>query len=225
SPREAKASVVIPTERKAAFEKAAKEFEAEIIFENSFQEDGIKFTAKPCTTPSILLDIESQKAIIGALTASPNGVFRMSDAMPGLVETSTNLSRVAISDGKLEVLYMTRCMVNYGKVELCAMIRSVWELAGARVKDEGDYNGWAPKMDSVLLATMSNSYKSLFGHTPEVKAIHAGLECGIIGALYTGMDMISVGPTLQYPHSPDERVDIASVAKFYKFLLFTLSKL
>lgn len=224
-PREAFAVVAVPSENVAAFEEAAVAFEQTIAYENAAQEDGISFSVAQCERPKMVAGRKSQAKMIAALTASPNGIFRMSDAMPGLVETSTNLARVGIKNGQLEALYMTRCMVNYGKVELDAMIRSVWELAEATVAETGDYNGWAPNPDSQLLATMKQGYEELFGKTPEIKAIHAGLECGIIGAKFDGMDMISVGPTMQYPHSPDERVNIETVDKFYRFLIYTLAKI
>lgn len=224
-PREAVAVVAVPNENVAAFEEAAIAFEKIVGYENAAQEDGIKLSVAQCERPKMVLSRKSQAKIIAALTASPNGIYRMSDAMKGLVETSTNLARVGIKGGSLEALYMTRCMVNYGKVELNAMIRSVWELAEATVTEEGDYNGWAPNPNSKLLSTMKQTYEELFGKVPEIKAIHAGLECGIIGTKYEDMDMISIGPTMQFPHSPDERVNIETVEKFYKFLLFTLAKL
>lgn len=224
-PREARAIVAVSVENSAAFEAAAAEFQKQIVFENEAQEDSINFAVTKTKAPSKILSRKSQTKIIDALTVTPNGVFRMSDAMPGLVETSTNMARVGIANGQLEVLFMTRCMVNYGKRELNAMIRGAWELAGAEVTQEGNYDGWAPNMSSVLLKTMGEAYMEMFGTMPAIKAIHAGLECGIIGAKYQDMDMISIGPTMQYPHSPDERVNIATVEKFYNFLLFTLSKI
>lgn len=224
-PREAKAIVVIAADNVAAFEKAVQEFQATIIYENAIQEDSISFTAKSIETPSIVIGREDQRTILAALTAAPNGIFRTSDSMKGLIETSTNMSRVSIKGGKMEVLFMTRCMVNYGKRELSAMIRSVFELAGAKVTEENDYDGWAPNMASPILKAMSQGYEELYGKIPEVRAIHAGLECGIIGGKYPKLDMISIGPTLQYPHSPDERVNIATVDKFYKFIIHTLQKI
>lgn len=224
-PREANAIVTVPKSRAAEFEAAAIKFAQDITAEYALVEDSISFTATAVATPSIVVGKDDQKRIISALTATPNGVFRMSDAMIGLVETSTNMSRVLITEGKMEVLFMTRCMVNYGKRELSAMIRSVFELAGAKVTEENDYNGWAPNMGSKILSTMQEAYNELYGRIPEVKAIHAGLECGIIGGKYPELDMISIGPTMRFPHSPDEQVNIATVEKFYKFLVFTLSKL
>lgn len=224
-PREARAVVVVPADKSTAFEKAATEFSATIVKQYAGIEDSIKFTATECEIPSVVVSKEDQRTIIAALTAAPNGVLRMSDAMPGLVETSTNMSRVSVEGGKMSVLFMTRCMVNYGKHELAAMIRAVFELAGAKVVEENDYDGWAPNGASPLVKTMSDCYDKLYGKVPVQKAIHAGLECGIIGAKYNDMDMISIGPTLRFPHSPDEKVNIATVEKFYTFLLYTLKNL
>lgn len=224
-PREARVIVAVPCRNKESFEKAASEFGQTIIREYALVESAIKFVATPIETPSIVVSTDMQTTIIAALTAAPNGILRMSDSMKGLVETSTNMSRVELADGKMTVLFMTRCMVNHGKRELAAMVRSVFELAGARVEETGDYDGWAPNMNSQILATMKDGYHTLYGKTPEVKAIHAGLECGIIGAKYEGMDMISIGPTMRFPHSPDEKVNIATVAKFYEFLLYTLANI
>ncbi|MFI3288110.1 MAG: aminoacyl-histidine dipeptidase [Rikenellaceae bacterium] len=224
-PREAKAVVIVPSERLEKFAEAVTAFEATLQREYGLVEGGAKFTLAQTNAAHTALTPEHQKAIIAALTATPNGIFRMSDAVEGLVETSTNMSRVELKDGELCILFMTRCMVNYGKKELNAMIRSVWELAGATVKEEGDYDGWAPNMESNVLAKMQNLYQELYGKTPEVKAIHAGLECGIIGAKYEGLDMISFGPTIRYPHSPDEKVKIDTVEKFYDFLTKSLAAL
>lgn len=221
-PREAKAVVLVKENDAKAFEAAAAVYQDQIVKYYSAVETAIKFKVTPASMPSKVLSADDQVCIINALTAAPNGIMRMSDAMKGLVETSTNMSRVAVADGKVEVLFMTRCMVNYGKRELDSMIRSVFELAGGVVTDTNDYDGWAPNMASPVLATMLKGYQTLYGRTPEVKAIHAGLECGIIGSKYPDLDMISIGPTIRFPHSPDEKVNVESVAKFYEFLLYTL---
>lgn len=224
-PREAKAVVVVPNANLETFAVAAKAFEATLQMEYALVEDSIIFSVEETSAATKVLTLEHQKAIVAALTATPNGIFRMSDAVEGLVETSTNMSRVELKEGKLCILFMTRCMVNYGKKELNAMIRSVWELAGATVAETGDYDGWAPNMESNVLSKMQNLYSSLYGKVPEVKAIHAGLECGIIGAQYEGLDMISFGPTIRFPHSPDEKVKIDTVEKFYDFLTKSLAEL
>ncbi len=224
-PREAALTIIVPNSNRNSFLEATEEYERTINFENSSQEEGITFMAKETAIPSKVISMEDQNKIVAGLTAMPNGVFRMSDNMPGLVETSTNLSIVDIRNGKLDIKCMTRCLVNYGRKEVNSMIRAAWALTGAKVYEDGEYDGWAPNMQSPLLSTMKETYKQLFNVEPNVTAIHAGLEAGIIGAKFEGMDMISVGPTLQYPHSPDERVNIKSVDKFYKFIVYTLKSI
>ena len=146
----------------------------------------------------------------------------MSADMPGLVQTSTNLARV-VSDGEtVKLQCLLRSSVRSEKEALADAISAVFELAGAEVELTGSYDGWNPDMNSPILKAMLASYEELYGVRPAVTAIHAGLECGIIGSKYEGLDMISFGPTICYPHSPDEKVEIASVAKFYDFLLHTL---
>lgn len=225
-PREAKATLAVPSAKVNEFTQAVAVFEKEIQYEYAAVEDSIKFSVSKLDNTAVeVLKEADQKRIINALTATPNGIFRMSDTVEGLVETSTNISRVELKNGRLDVAFMSRCMVNYGKLELNAMIRSTFELAGGSVEETGDYNGWAPNMDSVILEKMKGIYNSLYGRTPEVKAIHAGLECGIIGAKYPTLDMISCGPTIRFPHSPDEKVKIDTVSKFYEFLTHTLAAL
>lgn len=224
-PREAKALVSVPTYCKEGFEQAVIKFEETIRNEYKLVEDSIKFRAVPVECPSVVATREFQDRFVKAVIAIPNGVMRMSDAVPGLVETSTNMSRIYLACGKAEMFFMVRCMVNYGKPQVVAMIRSVVELAGGRVETQGDYDGWAPDPTSRLLHTMQESYKSLYGKEPEVKAIHAGLECGIIGSKFPGLDMISIGPTIRYPHSPDEKVNIPTVEKYYDFLIYSLKNL
>ena len=157
-----------------------------------------------------------------AVVACPDGVERMSEAMPGLVETSTNLARV-VSDGRcVKMQCLLRSSVNSAKEALGEAISAVMDLAGAATELSGAYNGWNPDMESPILKAMTESYEALYGRKPLVTAIHAGLECGIIGSNYPSLDMISFGPTICYPHSPDEKVEIASVGKFYDFLVHTL---
>ena len=146
----------------------------------------------------------------------------MSDSMKNLTETSTNLAIVK-SDGKsVQISCLLRSSVDSAKMDLVEMMSSVFELAGSKIKFEGGYPGWKPNMESPILKTMQTTYNDLYGKTPEIMAIHAGLECGLLGGVYPSWDMISFGPTIQSPHSPDERVNIASIQKFWDYLLATL---
>jgi len=152
----------------------------------------------------------------------PDGTQRMSIAMPGLVQTSTNLARVVSDGSTIKLQCLLRSSVNSEKEALGEAIKAVFALAGAETILSGSYNGWNPNMESPILKAMTVSYEELYGVKPAITAIHAGLECGIIGSNYPNLDMISFGPTICYPHSPDEKVEIASVAKFYDFLIHTL---
>lgn len=157
-----------------------------------------------------------------AVLACPNGVARMSADVPGLVETSNNLAMVRSNGSTIEIDCLLRSSVDTAKNYLAESMRSVMELAGAEVKFTGGYSGWQPDMKSPILAKMKKVYKDMFGTEPKVMAIHAGLECGIIGATYKGLDMVSIGPTICSPHSPDERVNVASVGKFWDFVVKVL---
>ncbi len=221
-PREARAVVAVPKADTELLLQEVQKYEATLQHEFRAVEDSIRFSAELKKAPAIVVSAEFQGRFVAAMIAMPNGVMRMSDTVPGLVETSTNMSRVELGVGKASVLFMVRCMVNYGKPQVVDMIRSVITLSGGKTVAQGDYDGWAPNPDSAILKTMQGVYKTLYGKTPEVKAIHAGLECGILGAKYPGLDMISFGPTIRFPHSPDEKVNIATVGKFWNFLVETL---
>ncbi len=158
------------------------------------------------------------KAVLGC----PNGVTRMSADVPGLVETSNNLAMVRSNGRSIDIECLLRSSVDSAKNYLAESMRSVMELAGAKVDFKGGYSGWQPDMKSPILAVMKKVYKDMYGVEPKVMAIHAGLECGIIGATYKGLDMVSIGPTLCSPHSPDERVNVASVGKFWDFVVKVL---
>ncbi len=221
-PREAEAVVLV---RSDAFESFAAElaaYEKTVEAEFAGIEDHISITLEKCPAPAQMIAREVAAKLVKAVVACPDGVQRMSMAMPGLVQTSNNLARV-VSNGKtVKLQCLMRSSVNSEKQALGEAIAAVFELAGADVRLTGSYNGWNPDMDSPILHAMVASYETLFGKKPQVTAIHAGLECGIIGATYPNLDMISFGPTIAYPHSPDEKVEIASVAKFYDFLVHTL---
>jgi dipeptidase D len=223
-PRESFALVTVPGDQKERFLSTVSEYEN--IFRNELGdvEPGLSFKAEPATLESGLIDRESQDRLIRLVYGCPNGVIRMSADMPGVVETSTNLAVVKSGEGEIDVLCLLRSSVDSAKDGLAGAVRSVMELAGAGVTLSGSYPGWKPDVDSPILATMKKVYETDFGRVPEVKVIHAGLECGIIGDAYPGLDMISFGPTIRFPHSPDEKVHIESVKKFWDFLVRTLEE-
>jgi dipeptidase D len=157
-----------------------------------------------------------------AIEACPNGVIAMSKDMPGVVETSTNLAIVKSDEENIEIATLQRSSVDNDKTSLSQQVYNVLKQAGALVEISGDYPGWKPNVDSPILMAMKEVYRVKFGEVPEVKVIHAGLECGILGSKYPHWDMISFGPTIRNPHSPDEMVDIKTVGMFWDFLLETL---
>jgi dipeptidase D len=171
------------------------------------------------------MDEGFQATLLDALYATPQGVMRMSDALPGLVETSNNLGVVNVQDGQIEVVCTPRSSVDSALEDVSQMIASVWELAGYEVAFADFYPGWNPDPESPILDLMEATYQALYGQEPEVMAVHAGLECGVIGARYPGMDMISIGPTLHDVHSPAERLFIPSVGNVMTLLLEVLQKI
>ncbi|MEG0788940.1 MAG: aminoacyl-histidine dipeptidase [Alistipes sp.] len=221
-PREAVATVLVKTKDFEQFTKEVKAYEKVVKAEFAGVEDTISIKVKECEAPATMIAKEVADNLTKAIIGCANGVQKVSLSMPGLVQTSSNLARV-ISDGKtVKLQCLLRSSVNSEKEELGESMAAVFELAGAKVELTGPYDGWNPNMESPILKAMTASYEALYGKEPAVTAIHAGLECGIIGGNYPKMDMISFGPTICYPHSPDEKVEIASVAKFYDFLVHTL---
>lgn len=221
-PREARAVVTVPAAETGAFREAVRDFERTVREELRGVDEGVSVTAEETALPASLIDTDTQRRLIRAVHGCPNGVVRMSPSMKGLVQTSTNLARVVSSGGRITVQCLLRSSVGSEKRDLGERIASVFELAGAEVVLSGAYDGWNPDMDSPILAAMVASYERLFGRRPAVTAIHAGLECGIIRTNYPHLDMISFGPTICYPHSPDEKVSIPSVERFWNYLLETL---
>jgi len=221
-PRESFAVVTVPPSKADDLVKCVADFEKLYRSELSATEPDLKFTITATSTPHSLIDAASLDKVMKAINACPNGVMRMSDDMKGLVETSTNLASVKSGDGKILVQCLLRSSVDSSQEDLGGMIKDVFELAGADVVLDGTYPGWKPNMQSAILITMQEVYQKLYGRIPEIKAIHAGLECGLLGGVYPNWDMISFGPTIRYPHSPDEKVHIASVGKFWNYLINTL---
>ena len=221
-PREATATVLVKEADAAQFEQTVAAFEHTLIAEYAGIEDGVSVKVAPAEMPQTIIPCEVAARLARAVVGAPNGVVKMSVAMEGLVQTSSNLARVVSNGSEVKILCLLRSSSGSEKRALGAAIKGVFELAGATVSLTGDYDGWLPNMQSPILHAMLSSYEQLYGNRPAVMAIHAGLECGIIGGKYEGLDMISFGPTISSPHSPDEKVEIASVAKFYEFLLHTL---
>lgn len=224
-PREAYAIITVPAEDKNDIKNLVEEYVALFNEEYHVTENPIVMTCEEVDAPEMLIPEEIQDDLINAVTGCPNGVFRMIPAIPDTVETSMNLSIVEADDKEISVKCLIRSSVDSKKEELASMLESVFTLAGAKVEFSGSYSGWNPNLDSTILHIMSNVYEKLYGKKAEVKVIHAGLECGILGATEPGLDMVSYGPTIRHPHSPDEKVNIDSVAKFWEFTVATLENM
>jgi len=182
----------------------------------------IEMAEKPITQ---VLDEESQKKLLNLILAIPHGVEAMSYDIPGLVETSNNLATISTGAKEVVIGTSTRSSIGSALQALRDRIRAVAELAGAEITEDEPYPGWKPNLESKVLAVVSKVHERELGEKPEMKAIHAGLECGIIGEKFPGMDMVSFGPQIEHPHSPEERVNIPSVEKFWKLLKAVLAEL
>lgn len=224
-PREASAVITVPAESFDDMQDMVAEYEDLFVSEYDGVEPELSFRMEEVDCPKEEMPEDVQDFLIHALTLCPHGVYRMIPEMPDIVETSNNLAMVATKDQKVTVFCLTRSSVESRKEELRSIIESAFVLAGAQVEFSGDYPGWQPNFRSELLKKMQDVYTAEFHEEPRVVIIHAGLECGIIGRNYPGMEMISFGPTIKHPHSPDERVNIATVQKFYQYVLATLKAL
>ena len=221
-PRECEAVITVPAEE--VDDVIAFVGECEQVWRDEFAtiEEGISFTVERVELPKMMVPDEIRDNLVDAIYACPNGVERFIPTIPDTVETSSNLAIVEIGNGRAEIKVLTRSSRDSMKDFRNTAIESCFSMARMHVERSGSYSGWEPDVNSPILHAMKESYKAQFGEEPEVKVIHAGLECGIIGAVVPGLDMISFGPTLRCPHTPEERCNIPSVAKFYDFLTATL---
>ena len=228
-PREATAVITIPAESYQDLQDLVDRYEDLYLKEYEGVDDGISFTMEEVECPKKEIPEDVQDYLIHAITLCPHGVYRVLEEARDIVETSNNLSMIKTfvgeEESRVEVQCLTRSSVESRKEELASIIQSAFSLAGAEVEFSGAYPGWKPNLKSTLLKTMKETYVKEFGSEPRVVIIHAGLECGIIGAKYEGMEMISFGPTIEHPHSPDERVNIATVQKFYRYVKAALKAL
>lgn len=218
-PREAVADVVVSGSDMDAVAAAINKEADAIRAELGDVDPGLEVQINPLDGgPAEMMTDELTWKVLNAIRAIPHGVDSMSKDVPGLVETSNNLASVWTKDGKVIIATSSRSSVGSALDDMRERIRATAELAGAEVEENNAYPGWKPDLDSKVLAVSKKVWKDLHGEEPEVKAVHAGLECGIIGEKNPGMDMISLGPTIEAPHSPDERINIPSVETFWTYL-------
>jgi dipeptidase D len=216
-PREGYAVVTVPNAKSAAFLKKIESVGADMKHELRTVDPELTIKAEKTTTPSKVWDKSSAERLLNALHGCPHGAFALLPGMPNVAETSTNLAIVKSENGKVTVHSMLRSSVDSKRPDLANMIRSIFELAGAEVEVTSGYPGWEPRFDSPVLKTLLEVYKKKFGKEAKITATHGGLECGIIRSKYPTMDALSFGPTIRFPHSPDEQVSIPTVQKFWDF--------
>lgn len=223
--REASATVAVPKRFSGSFKELAAKLINDIKFELKTNEPGLEIVVKEAEMPENFINYEVQRNLLNALYACPHGVIAMSPEIPGLVETSTNLASIKMTDSEIIIASSQRSSSEPGKRDIADMFASVFYLAGAKVKHGNGYPGWKPNMDSEILKVTEQSFTKLFDEKPKVLAIHAGLECGLIGEKYPEMDMISYGPTIKGAHSPDEALKIDTVDRFWDLTLDVLKNI
>ena len=224
-PREATAVLVVPQARSTGFEKFVSGYEAIVKSELAATEPRLSISLTEAPPPRKVMNRPSQEAMLDALYGSINGVLRMSDGVPGLVETSSSMGILRVGDGQWMAGMLVRSAVDSARDDTAQKLAAVMQLAGAKTTIKDPYSGWRPDPNSPLLALMKGVYRQNFGKEAGVVAVHAGLETSVVGAKYPKMDLISMGPTLIDVHSPDERLQIDTVGKAYTLLVETLKRI
>jgi dipeptidase D len=225
SAREAVGIFLAPAVHLQSLKAFAEDYLKDLKFEFRVSEPDLKIELDEFDTPGFILTKSLQDHLLNSLYACPHGVIAWSQDIPNFVETSTNLASVKMQNGKIRIATSQRSSIESAKNDIGNMVAAVFRMTGAKVEHSDGYPGWAPNPNSRVLDLCVQSYENLFGQKPVVRAIHAGLECGLIGDKYPGMDMISYGPTMRGVHSPTERLEISTVEKFWVLTLDLLEKI
>lgn len=223
--REAEALVCVPEDKVRAFKTMVTKMGKAMVFEFRSTEPDMEFELRDAEMPKKVVDADTQERLVNLVYACAHGVLAMSREIENFVETSTNLASIKMDKGFIRIATSQRSSVESAKQAAAAKLEATFRLAGCRVKHSDGYPGWTPNPDSRVLKVGVDVYKKMYGKEPVVRAIHAGLECGLIGEKYPQMDMISYGPTLRGVHSPDERIEIKTVEMFWNQTLEILKKL
>jgi dipeptidase D len=218
-PRESESIIILPKNKINDFNTAFEQIIKDIKFELKTTEPTLQIGLQEAPLPNLIMNSDSQIQLINAIYSVSNGVYRMSADIDNLVETSNNLARVIVKDGKIFIACLTRSSIESSKMDLAQALEANFKMANLQVSFSGSYPGWTPNVSSPILKVLTSVYEQLYQKKPKVVACHAGLECGILGKNYPNMDMISFGPTILGAHSPDERVSISSVQKYWRFVL------
>jgi dipeptidase D len=224
-PRESVSTIVADSAHASAVEEAVAALTTLLTDEYKITDPKLSVTIDKADLPAHVMDAGFQQKLLRSVYACPNGIYRMSPEISGLVQSSNNVARILVADGNYSLQCLTRSSVDSEKYDLADAIGSAFELMDAQLSYSGIYPGWQPRPDAPIIKLMSELYKEMFNEPAHVNAVHAGLECGILGTNYPGMQMISFGPNITGAHSPDECVQISSVQKFWKYLLETLKRI
>jgi dipeptidase D len=224
-PRESFADMVVPAKHEEAFNSYIKEITGIFKQEYHSTDPNLSLTLNQIEAPKTVLNGDFQYKLLRAVSACPFGIYRMSPDIDRLVQSSNNVARVLVKDGNYSVQCLTRSSVDSEKMELAQAVKSAFELCGAKVAFTAGYPGWTPNPQASIVKLMSEIYQELYKEKPHVNAVHAGLECGILGKNYPNMEMISFGPNIRGAHSPDEKAQISSVQKFWNYLLEVLNRI
>jgi len=224
-PREAFITVALPMVNEGQLNELFTQFIGMLRAELGKVETGILSYYEVAETNSLMISVESQTRFIQALNACPNGVIRMSDDIEGVVETSLNVGVINTKKNKITVLCLVRSLIDSGRSQVEGMLTSIAKLADAKIEFNGSYPGWKPDASSEIMSVFRDTYEGIYGRKPNIMVIHAGLECGLFKEPYPNMDMLSFGPTIKFPHSPDEKVKIDTVALYWEQMVAILENI
>ena len=222
-PREAFATLAVPAGNIATLKTLADQYLTTLKHELAAVEKNLTLVLEETTSDALPLTAESRDRLLALLNSTPNGVIRMSDEVKGVVETSLNLGVVTMNTEQAEIVCLIRSLIDSGKDAVVGTLTALGQLAGAHTAPKGGYPGWKPDAHSPVMQLVRETYQKLFDTTPNIMVIHAGLECGLFKKPYPNMDMVSIGPTITGPHSPDEQVHIASVGRYWQLLTALLA--
>ncbi|MCH1925162.1 aminoacyl-histidine dipeptidase [Shewanella sp. C32] len=224
-PREAQATITVAADKADALALAVSDYQAVLRQELAVADADVKFSLSPVALPAEQFDAATQTQLLAVLHACPNGVIRMSDEVVGVTETSLNLGVITTNSDNIVVLCLIRSLIDSGRDNVCSQLAALGKLAKAEVKFSGAYPGWKPDNNSEVMAIVRDTYQDIYHKEPVIMVIHAGLECGLFKEPYPTMDMVSIGPTIRYPHSPDEQVNITTVGQYWELLLAVLKRI
>ncbi|MGH1380712.1 aminoacyl-histidine dipeptidase [Shewanella xiamenensis] len=224
-PREANISFMLPPENVDALNEKVRAFEALVRAELAIADPDMRLVLSEIPTPKRVMSENSQNTLIDLLHVCPNGVMRMSDEVVGVTETSLNVGVISTNDEEVSILCLIRSLIDSGRSQVEGMLTALTNLAGADIELSGAYPGWKPDNTSPVMAIVRETYESIYNKEPVIMVIHAGLECGLFKKPYPEMDMVSIGPTIRYPHGPDEMVNITTVGQYWDLLLAVLERI